>query len=142
MRISHSVNPVQNEPVRSVTTRPFFGPGSKSCHATPSGTALAGLAFSLTAGTTPDLESTMKVHTFTVATAAAAVLAASTMATFAQTGSGTGFGSGSGTRSTPTAPLITAQGGGGRGGGGADGEIQCRTVVVPGSGQGPQQVCE
>jgi hypothetical protein len=89
-----------------VATRPFFGPGSKSCHAAPSGTELAGLAFPLPAGATPDLESTMKVHTFTVATAAAAFLAASTMATFAQTGSGSGTGSG--TRSTTTTPSTTA----------------------------------
>lgn len=41
---------------------------------------------------------------------------------------GGGFGPGSGT---------------GTGGGvGADGEIRCRTVVVPGSGRGPQEVCE
>lgn len=79
---------------------------SESCHATPSGTALAQLAFFLPAGTMPASEGTMIVHKFTVATAAAAILAASTMATFAQTGSGTGSGSGSGsgTRSTTTAP--------------------------------------
>ena len=41
---------------------------------------------------------------------------------------GGGFGPGSGT-------------GTGRGGG-ADEEIRCRTVVVPGSGRGPQEVCE
>ena len=78
----------------------------------------------------------MKVHTFTVATAAAAFLAASTMGTLAQPGFGTG------STGITTAPLIPAQYGGGRGGAGADGEIRCRTVVVPGSGRGPQQVCE
>jgi len=41
---------------------------------------------------------------------------------------GGGFGPGSGTGTDR--------------GGGADEEIRCRTVVVPGSGRGPQEVCE
>jgi len=56
--------------------------------------------------TIPDLESTMKAHTFTVATAAAAFLAASTMASFGQTG--TGGGTGTGTKSTTTTTSTTA----------------------------------
>ena len=48
----------------------------------------------------------MKVHTFTMATAVAAFLAASTMATYAQPGSGTG--SGFGTRTTPAPGIYIA----------------------------------
>ena len=69
---------------------------------------LAQFAFRLLAQTMPASEGTMKVQTFTVATAVAAFLAASTIATYAQPGSGTGSGSGSGTRSTITAPATTA----------------------------------
>ena len=74
------------------------------------GTELAGLPFPLPAGAIPDLESTMKTHSFTVATAAAAFLAASTMATFAQTGTGGGGGGGggTGTKSTTTTTSTTA----------------------------------
>jgi hypothetical protein len=54
----------------------------------------------------------MKAHTFTVATAAAAFLAASTMATFGQTGTGGGggggTGTGTGTKSTTTTTSTTA----------------------------------
>ena len=74
------------------------------------GTELAGLPFPLPTGAIPDLESTMKTHSFTVATAAAAFLAASTMATFAQTGTGGGGGGGggTGTKSTTTTTSTTA----------------------------------
>jgi hypothetical protein len=39
-------------------------------------------------------------------------------------------------------PVGPGSGTGTGGGAGADGEIRCRTVVVPGSGRGPQEVCE
>jgi hypothetical protein len=50
---------------------------------------------------------------------------------------GGGFGGGIG-----TGPVGPGSGTGTGGGAGADGEIRCRTVVTPGSGRGPQQVCE
>src|SRR5215212_853641 len=39
-------------------------------------------------------------------------------------------------------PVGPGSGTGTGGGAGADGELRCRTVVVPGSGRGPQEVCE
>ncbi len=50
---------------------------------------------------------------------------------------GGGFGGGMG-----AGPVGPGSGTGTGGGAGADGDIRCRTVVVPGSGRGPQEVCE
>jgi hypothetical protein len=50
---------------------------------------------------------------------------------------GGGFGGGMG-----AGPMGPGSGTGTGGGAGVDGDIRCRTVVVPGSGRGPQEVCE